>query len=77
MKVYQVEYRAVITLAAQDMQKAALQGAAVIKNNPHLIYVRAVHERNFEPAGENPSPSPKISAFPMRHSEFSAWSGNS
>ena len=48
MKVYQVEYRAVITLAAQDMQKAALQGAAVIKNNPHLIYVRAVHERNFE-----------------------------
>jgi len=56
MKVYQVEYRAVITLAAQDMQKAALQGAAVIKDNPHLIYVRAVYERNFEPAGENPSP---------------------
>ena len=75
MKVYDVEYRAVITLAAQDMQKAALQGAAVIKDNPHLIYVRAVYERNFEPAGENPRP--KISAFPMRHSEFSAWSGNS
>ena len=37
MKVYQVEYRAVITLAAQDMQKAALHGAAVIKDNPHLI----------------------------------------
>ena len=56
MKVYQVEYRAVITLAAQDMQKAASQGAAAIKDNPHLIYVRAVHERNFEPAWEDPRP---------------------
>jgi len=56
MKVYDVEYRAVITLAAQDMQKAALHGAAVIKDNPHLIYVKAVHERNFEPAWEAPSP---------------------
>ena len=56
MKVYQVECRAVITLAAPDMQKAALQGAAVIKNNPHLIYVRAIHERSFEPASEDPSP---------------------
>jgi hypothetical protein len=54
MKVYEVECRAVITLAAPDMQKAALQGAAVIKNNPHLIYVRAIHER--EPASEDPSP---------------------
>ena len=56
MKVYEVECRAVITLAAEDMQKAALHGAAVIKDNPHLIYVRAVHERNFEPAWEDPSP---------------------
>ena len=54
MKVYQVEYRAVITLAAQDMQKAASHGAAVIKDSPHLIYVRAVHERNVEPAWEDP-----------------------
>jgi hypothetical protein len=30
--------------------------AADIKDNPHLIYVRAVHERNFGPTGENPSP---------------------
>ena len=37
MKVYEVECRAVITLAAQDMQKAALLGAAVIKDNPRLI----------------------------------------
>jgi len=73
MKVYQVEYRAVITLAAQDMQKAALQGAAAIKDNPHLIYVRAVHERNFEPAGENPSP--KISVFRVRGDELSVRSG--
>ena len=52
MKVYEVECGAVITLTAQDMQKAALHGAAAIKDNPHLIYVRAVHERNFEPARE-------------------------
>ena len=56
MKVYEVECRAVITLAAEDMQKAALHGAAVIKDNSHLIYVKAVHERNFEPAWEDPSP---------------------
>jgi hypothetical protein len=56
MKVYEVECRAVITLAAQDMQKAAIHGAAVIKGNPHLIYVKAVHERNFEPGWEDPSP---------------------
>jgi hypothetical protein len=55
MKFYEVECRAVITLAAQDMQKAALHSAAVIKDNPHLIYVRAIHERNFEPAWEDPS----------------------
>jgi hypothetical protein len=50
MKVYEVEYRAVITLSAQDMQRAALQGAAVIKHNPNLFHLRAVHERNFQPA---------------------------
>jgi hypothetical protein len=55
MKVYEVECGAVITLTAQDMQKAALHGAALIKDNLHLIYVRAVHERNFEPAWEDPS----------------------
>jgi hypothetical protein len=56
MKVYEVECRAVITLAAPDMQKAALHGAAVIKDNPHLIYVRAIHERNLESAWEDLSP---------------------
>jgi hypothetical protein len=55
MKVYEVECGAVITLTAQDMQKAALHSASAIKDNPHLIYVRAVHERNFEPAWEDPS----------------------
>jgi hypothetical protein len=55
MKVYEVECGAVITLTAQDMQKAALHGAAAIKDNLHLIYVRAVRERNFEPAWEGPS----------------------
>jgi hypothetical protein len=52
MKVYEVECGAVIRLTAQDMQKAALHGAALIKDNLHLIYVKAVHERNFEPAWE-------------------------
>jgi hypothetical protein len=56
MKFYEVECRAVITVAEQDMQQAALHGAAVIKANLHLIYVSAVHERNFEPAGKVPSP---------------------
>jgi hypothetical protein len=46
MKVYEVEYRAVVTVVEQDMGKAALQGAALIKDNPHLICVRGVHERN-------------------------------
>jgi hypothetical protein len=55
MKVYEVD-GVVITLAAQDMQKAALHGAALIKDNPHLIYVRAVHQMNLEPAWEDPSP---------------------
>ena len=59
MKVYEVECRAVITLAAEDVQKAALYGAAAIKDNPHLIYVRAVHERNFEVAF---LPSPRAAA---------------
>jgi hypothetical protein len=55
MKVYEVECGAVITLTAQDIEKAALHAAAVIKDNLHLIHVRAVHERNFEPAWEVPS----------------------
>ena len=44
MKVYQVECRAIITIAASDMQEAALRSAAVIKDNPHLLLVRGVHE---------------------------------
>jgi hypothetical protein len=53
MKVYEVECGAVISLTAQDMQKAALYGVAAIKDNPHLIYVKAVHERKLEPARED------------------------
>ena len=52
MNVYEVEFRAVITLAAQDMQKAALHGTRVIRDSPHLIYVKAVYEKNFKPTGE-------------------------
>jgi hypothetical protein len=55
MKVYEVECLAVITLAEQDMETAALHGAALIKDNPHLVSVRAVHERNFETAWEDSS----------------------
>ncbi len=54
MKVYEVEYRAVITLAAKDMQRAALEGAAFIKENPHLIRLRAVHEKNFKAVRKDP-----------------------
>jgi hypothetical protein len=63
MKLYEVEFRAVITLAAQDMQKATLHSTGVIKESPHLIYVKAVHERNFKPAGEilESSQSPNVS----------------
>jgi hypothetical protein len=46
MKVYEVECRAVITLAEEDIARAAYQGAAFIRKNPHLIQVRAVHERD-------------------------------
>jgi hypothetical protein len=71
MKVYEVECGAVITITAQDMQKAALHGAAAIKDNPHLIYVRAVHERNLEPARQDPGaktirPSWRRSSAPYR-----------
>ena len=48
MKLCEVEFRAVITLTAQDMQKATLHGTGVIKESPHLIYVKAVHERNLK-----------------------------
>jgi hypothetical protein len=56
MKIYEVECWAVITLAEHDMEKAALRGAALVMDNPHLIYVRAVHERNFEALREDRSP---------------------
>jgi hypothetical protein len=46
MKVYEVECRAVITLAEEDIARAASQGAAFIRQNPHLIRVKAVHERD-------------------------------
>jgi hypothetical protein len=55
MKVYEVECRAVITVSEQDLEKAALHAAALFKDNPDLIYVRTVHEMNFEPAREDPS----------------------
>ena len=54
MKFYEVECRAVVTLAAEDMQEAASHGAAVIKDNLHLIYVTAVQERNLKPARKVP-----------------------
>ncbi|MBV9275833.1 MAG: hypothetical protein JO333_18205 [Verrucomicrobia bacterium] len=46
MKVYQVECRAVFTLAEEDIARAAHQGVAFIRQNPHLIQVKAVHERD-------------------------------
>jgi hypothetical protein len=55
MKVYQVECRAIITLAASDMQEAALRSAFVIKDNLHLIRVRGVHEIALEATWKDPS----------------------
>ena len=55
MKVYEVECLAVITVEEEDMETAALHGAALVKDNPHLISVRAVHERNVEPGWEDSS----------------------
>jgi hypothetical protein len=55
MKVYQVECRAVVTVSEQGLEKAALHAAALLKDNLDLFYVRAVHEMNFEPTGEDPS----------------------
>jgi hypothetical protein len=55
MKVYQVECRAIITLAASDMQEAALRSAMAIKENPHLILVRGVHEITLETTWKEPS----------------------
>jgi hypothetical protein len=54
MKMYEVECRAVITVSERDLEKAALHAAALFKDNPDLIYVRAVHEMNYEPAREDP-----------------------
>jgi hypothetical protein len=43
---------AVITLAAEDMQKAELYGAAVIKDIAHLIYLRAVTKGMWSQLGK-------------------------
>jgi hypothetical protein len=48
MKVYQVECRAIVTIAASDMQEAVLRSSGVIRDNPHLIRVRGVHEITIE-----------------------------
>ena len=66
MKIYEVECWAVITLAEQDMERAALRGAALIKDNPHLIFVRAVHERDFEAAREEEGRSLRLRRFDLQ-----------
>jgi hypothetical protein len=55
MKVYQVECRAIITLAASDMQEAVLRSSGIIKENPHLLRVRGVHEITLETAWKDSS----------------------
>ena len=44
-----------IIVIEQDVENAALPGAAILMHNPHLISVRAVHEKNFEPNRQYPS----------------------
>lgn len=72
MKVYQVECRAIVTIAASDMQEAASHSVAVIKDNLHLIVVRGVHEIALEQAWNDPSQKSSqrgsigvIQAFPL------------
>jgi hypothetical protein len=62
MKVYQVEYRAVITVEADDLQKAALDAAAAIKENPDLILLRAAHEINPESNWKHPRRPQRVKA---------------
>jgi hypothetical protein len=45
----------VIIVIGQDVENAALPGAAILMHNPHLISVRAVNEKNFEPNRQYPS----------------------
>jgi hypothetical protein len=40
----------VIIVIEQDVENAALPGAAILMHNPHLISVRAVHEKDFGPS---------------------------
>lgn len=47
-------------------ERAALRGAALIKDNPHLIFVRAVHERDFEAAREEEGRSLRLRRFDLQ-----------
>ena len=62
MKTYQVEYRAVITVEAHDLQKAALNAAAAIKENPDLILLRAAREINAQSAWKHPRRLQEVAA---------------
>ena len=62
MKVFQVEYRAVITIEAHDLLKAASEAATVIKENPDLIHLRGAHEVNPESTWKRPLRLQKLAA---------------
>jgi hypothetical protein len=47
MKVYEVEYRAVVTVVEQDMGKAALQGAALIKRESASNFCESHSRKRF------------------------------
>jgi hypothetical protein len=49
MKLYQVEYQAVITVEADDLETAEIGATAFVKENPHVIRVRGAHELNRAP----------------------------
>ena len=69
MKLYQVEYRAVITVEADDLLTAELDASAFIKENPHVIRVRGAREINCAaPARQIPTDTfraPGRSIVPM------------
>jgi hypothetical protein len=77
MKVYQVEYRTVITVEADDLATAEMGATAFLKENPHVIRVIGIHEINrseeaqhhpthrFRPLGQSIAPIPiRISVSP-------------
>jgi hypothetical protein len=61
MKLYQVEYRAVITVEADDFAAAELGATAFIRENPDMIRIRGAREINHAaPVRQNPAHTRRV-----------------